>query len=344
MNVNSDTTMRVVRARAFGPPEVLEDEAAERPGPGTGEALIEVLTVPVLHLDVQVRSGWEKALFGIEPPYVPGSGYVGRVVDVGPEVDRGLLGRVVAVDTGQTGGYVEWAVARSEELIGVPDGLDAVAAAALLHDGRTALGLLEAVPVRPGDHVLVLGAAGGLGDLLVQLTAARGALVVAAARGEAKLRTAREDGADATIDYSVPSWRSDAAAAVGETGCFSVVFDGVGGALGTASFELLGPGGRFSAHGAPSGSFAAIDGLAAQRAGVTVSGIEAAQFRPVDVGRLTSAAFTAAQRGEVRPAVGQTYTLTDARRAHYEIEARSTTGKSILITAAGYAGGLPASR
>ncbi len=332
--------MQVVRARAFGAPCVLQVETTASPRPAPGEVLIEVLAVPVLHLDVQIRSGWQRDLFGIEAPYIPGSGYVGRVVEVGPDLGQDLIGRVVAVDTGQAGGYVERAAADAARLITVPAGVEAVAAAALLHDGRTALGLLETVPVRRGDLVLVLGAAGGLGDLLMQLAAARGAVVVAAARGEARLQAARDRGAREAVDYSAPSWREDAAAVIGDPGRFDVIFDGVGGALGTASFELLAPGGRFSAHGAPSGSFASIDEKAAAQRGAVVTGIEAAQFDPDGVARLSADAFAAAQRGEISPNVGATYALTDAARPHAAIEARATSGKTVLITAAGRAHGL----
>lgn len=332
--------MQVVRAQAFGAPDVLAVETIAGPRPASGEVLIEVLAVPVLHLDVQIRSGWERCLFGVQPPYIPGAGYVGRVVELGPDLGQDLLGHVVAVDTGQTGGYVERAVANTARLITVPDGVDAVAAAALLHDGRTALGLLETVPVQRGDQVLVLGAAGGLGDLLIQLAAARGAVVVAAARGEAKLQAARDRGAREAVDYSTPSWRGDAAAVLGDPGRFAVVFDGVGGDLGTASFELLAPGGHFSAHGAPSGSFASIEEAAAGQLGAVVTSIEAAQFDPDGVARLSADAFAAAQRGEIRPNVGPTYALTDAAQAHAAIEARATLGKTVLLTAVGRADGL----
>jgi len=130
---------------------------------------------------------------------------------------------------------------------------------------------------------------------------------------------------------------------LGGPGRFDVIFDGVGGDLGTASFDLLTSSGRFSAHGAPSGSFASIDEKAAAQRGAVVTGIEAAQFDPDGVARLTADAFAAAQRGEIRPNVGSTYALTDAAWAHAAIEARATSGKTVLITAAGRAHGLTVS-
>ncbi len=91
---------------------------------------------------------------------------------------------------------------------------------------------------------------------------------------------------------------------VGGPGQFDAIFDGVGGDLGSASFDLLAPGGRFSAHGAPGGRFASIDQVAAAQRGAAVTGIEAAQFGTDGVARLTAAAFAAAQRGEIRANVG----------------------------------------
>lgn len=244
---------------------MLEWREAAGPLPSEGEVLIDVVAVPVLHLDTQIRSGWGRQ-FGITPPYVPGTGYVGRVVEAGPGAEPSWTGRMVAVDTGAAGGCTERAVAEADRLIQVPDGVGPAETAALLHDGRTALGLCEAVPVHAGDRVLVLGAAGGLGLLLVQLARIAGAHVVAAARGAKKLDLASEVGAHATVDYSDPGWRGHARAVSGGGHGFDVVFDGVGGALGTVAFDLVASGGRFSAHGAPSGGFAAVDADVARRA------------------------------------------------------------------------------
>ena len=180
--------MRVALARQFGAPDVLDVAERSDPAPAAGQVLIEVAAVPVLHLDEQIRSGWERDLFGVQPPYVPGSGYVGRVCGLGAGVDSGWSGAMVAVDTGQSDGYVEYALAAEDALVEVPVGVGLVDAAALLHDGRTALGLLERVPVESGDRVLVVGAAGGLGSLLVQLASARGGQVTAAAPGRGQAR------------------------------------------------------------------------------------------------------------------------------------------------------------
>jgi NADPH:quinone reductase len=109
-------------------------------------------------------------------------------------------------DTRETGSYAERVAVPADGLVPFPDELTAVTAAALLTDGRTALGILDGVAVQAGTPVLITGAAGGMGLLLVQLATARDARVVGAARGEPKLAAVRAQGADAAIDYSAPGW------------------------------------------------------------------------------------------------------------------------------------------
>ena len=128
-------------------------------------------------------------------------------------------------------------------------------AVALLADGRTALLLVRNAELHAGDRVLVEAAAGGLGSLLVQLAHNAGATVVAAAGGKRKLAIAREVGADFVVDYDAPDWPEQVRAAVG---AIDVVFDGVGGTIGAAAFELIATGGRMSTYGMASGTFTSI--------------------------------------------------------------------------------------
>lgn len=321
--------MRAVQAIRFGGPEVLT--AAELPDPaaGTGEAVIGVAAADVLFLDTQVRQGDAAEYFPVRPPYVPGGAVAGTVLAVGEGVDPGWTGRRVAARTDFSGGYAERTVVPAEALIPVPDGLASADAAALLHDGPTALALHDGARPGPETMVLVTAAGGGLGVLLVQLAKAAGARVVAAARGEQKLTLLRQLGADATVDYSAPDWAERARAATGGAGA-DVVFDGAGGEIGLAAFTVTAPGGRFSAHGAPSGGFAPVDPADAARLGVTVVGIEQAQFDAPTARRLTRRALDEAAAGRIRPVVGQTFPLERAADAHRAIEARGTTGKTLL--------------
>jgi NADPH2:quinone reductase len=244
-------------------------------------------------------------------------------------VDPGWVGRRVVART-EGGGYAERAVVPAEGLVPVPDGLGLLEAAALLHDGPTALGLVEGAGMRPGEWALVLAAGGGMGTLLVQLARAAGARVVGAARGEGKLGLVRELGAEVAVDYSEAGWPGRVREATGGAGP-DVVFDGVGGRIGEEAFGITSRGGRFSAHGAASGNFADVDPQDAERRGVSVVGIERVQFAPADARRLAGQAMSEAAAGRLRPVVGQTFPLDRAADAHAAMEARGVVGKTLLL-------------
>lgn len=326
--------MRAIMAERFGGPRVLA--AVDRPEPvaGPGQLVIDVKVADVLFLDTQLRAGWGQEFFGIIPPFVPGDGVAGRAAAVGDGVSPRWLGRRVVARTGggggyAGGGYAERAAVREEYVAEVPDGLDLTDAAALLHDGPTAIGLAESTGVGQGEWVLVVGAAGGMGTLLVQLANGAGARVVGAARGREKLDLVRSLGAAVVVDYADPDWLHLVRQAAGVDGV-AAVFDGVGGEAGTAAFAALAPGGRFSAHGAPSGDFAAINPDVAAARGVTVRGIEQTQFAPAAWRRLAERAMAEAVAGRLRPSIGQIYSLAHATDAHTAIEARAALGKTLL--------------
>ncbi|MEE1755583.1 zinc-binding dehydrogenase [Streptomyces sp. SP18CS02] len=321
--------MRVAQAIAFGGPEVLVTAEAPDPVAGPGQAVVDVAAVDTIYVETQVRAGWGTEYFPVEPPYVPGAGIAGTVRAVGPGVDGAWLGRRVIASLGHTGGYAEQAVADVRTLARVPDGLSFTDAAALVHDGVTAAALLDLTGVRPGERVLVVGASGGMGTLLVQLATAAGALVVGTARGERKSALVRELGARATVDTSAPDWVERAREALGATGA-DVVLDGVGGEVGLASFALVADGGRFSAHGAPTGGFAPVDPAAAGERGVRLLGIEDVRLKGAEHVRLAERALRQAAEGRLRPVIGGTFPLERAAQAHTAIEDRSLLGKVVI--------------
>jgi NADPH:quinone reductase len=322
--------MRVVRATKFGGPEVLVPGRAPEPAAGPGQVVVDVSVAPVLFLDTQIRSGSARAWFPVTPPYVPGRGVAGVVSSVGAGVVPDWLGRRVVADTAEGGGYLERAAVSAEGLITVPGGLGMAEAAALLHDGRTAVSLVDQAGLRAGEWVLVLGAGGGLGSLLVQLAHGAGARVIGAARGKRKLDLARGLGADAVVDYSQSGWPEQVLGETGGVGA-AMVFDGVGGEIGRAAFEVTARGGRFSAHGTPGGGFAPISAQEAGRREITVRGIEHVQFAQADAWRLTELAMSEAAAGRIRPVIGQTFPLEQAADAHRVIEARDAVGKTLLV-------------
>jgi NADPH2:quinone reductase len=333
-------SMTAIQAREFGGPEVLAPVSLPAPVPGPGEAVIAVSVADVLFLDTMIRSGRARDTFGQRPPYIPGNGVAGRVAAVGDGVSPAWAGRAVVARTGPhggSGGYSERALVPAGRLVAVPDGVDLRVAAALLHDGATALGLLAGTPVKPGDTVLVTGAAGGMALLLAQLARAAGARVIGAARlagaprRTEKLDAIRRAGAGAVADYGSPDWTGRVTEASGGAGP-DVVFDGAGGPLGQAAFGIVADGGRFSAHGTPGGGFAPVSAREAAERGVTVRGIEQVQYPPGRHEELIRDALTEAAAGRLRPVIGQVFPLERAADAHAALAARSAIGKTLLLT------------
>ncbi|MFI5939289.1 zinc-binding dehydrogenase [Streptomyces uncialis] len=321
--------MRATQVIEFGDPHVLVPVRLPDPVAGPGEVLVAVEAVDTLVVETQIRAGWGRDYFPITPPYVPGSGVAGTVRALGDGVDPDWTGRRVAASLDLSGGYAELVAVPVGALTAVPDQVSLTDAAALVHDGVTALTLLHATGLRPGERVLVLGASGGMGTVLVQLAKAAGARVVGTARGDRKIALVRELGADAVVDASRPDWLEQTRAALGGTGA-DVVLDGVGGATGAAAFPLVANGGRFSAHGAPSGGFSEVDPDDAAARGIRLFGIADVQLPADERARLVARALEEVAKGALRPVIGATFPLDQAASAHRAIESRELLGKAVI--------------
>jgi NADPH2:quinone reductase len=325
--------VRAVEVHRFGGPDVLQLRDVADPIPGPGKVLVAASACDVLFVDTMIRSGRGADYFPIRPPYVPGNGVGGTIAALGSGIDASWLGRPVVAHTGGaggTGGYAELASVDLKDCALVTDDIDLLEATAALHDGTTALRVLEKTAPMEGEWILVLGAAGGMGLLLVQLLASRGAKVVGAARGSTKREVVSEAGAVAAVDYDDSGWTD--AVLDASSGCRPlVILDGVGGSIGGDAFRLIADGGRFSAHGTPSGSFAPIDNAEAQRRGITVTTIADLQYSEGDRSRLLAAILEEIGAGQVAPLVGQTFSLAEASKAHLAIESRETVAKTLLL-------------
>jgi NADPH2:quinone reductase len=320
--------MLAIEAERFGGPQVLTARQVPDPVAGPGQVVVRTSAADVLFVDTLIRAGRAVDFFPIRPPYVPGNGVAGQVISLGDGVDPGWAGRPVVAHTGGSGGsggYAEQVAAG--ELIPVPEELGLPEAAALLHDGTTAMGLLRQTEVKPGEQVLVTAAAGGMGVLLVQLARTAGGRVIGAARGRRKLAMVSDAGADAVVDYSEPGWTGRVRELTAGHGP-DVVFDGAGGPLGRSAFEIIAPGGRFSAHGMSDGGFAPLDHAEARRRGVIVNGIGA--YEPETFRQRAAAALAEAAAGRLSPVVGQEYPLASAADAHAALESRLAVAKTLL--------------
>ncbi|MFL5830855.1 MAG: zinc-binding dehydrogenase [Solirubrobacteraceae bacterium] len=321
--------MKAIVMERFGAPDVLVQREVADPVVGPGDALIDVEFASVTFVETQIRAGRAPhASMLPELPVVPGNGVGGVVADVGSDLDTALLGARVVSTTGGSGGYAELAAVAAATVLPVPGELATDVAVALLADGRTAVGLIERSAIQAGETVLVEAAAGGVGALLVQLAKRAGARVVAAAGGERKLKTAEALGADILVDYRSPSWTAELAELL-DGDRLDVVFDGVGGPIGRAGFELLGPGGRLCGFGMASGQFVSIAEDELRDRGVTL--LRGAAPDPARMAALSAEAIRAAAAGELRPVIGQKLPLASAAEAHRAIEARATIGKTLLF-------------
>ncbi len=310
--------MRAIRQQTLGGPEVLELVEVARPEPGPTEVLVRVAAAGVNPVDWKVRT--RGGLLG-EPPFTVGWDVAGIVEVLGGGVTRFAVGdRVLGMPRfpREAAAYAEYVTSPSRQLARIPEGLGDIEAAGLPLAGLTAWqALVETADVQPGQRVLVLAAAGGVGHLAVQIAKARGAYVLGTARAS-KHDFLHELGVDEPIDYTTGS--------VGErVRDVDVVLDLVGGEAGLDAFPALREGGIFIR--VPSASD--LDSLLESAEGrVRVTGI---LVEPDRLGLEALADLVAS--GQLRVHVSQTFPLEQASRAHELGETGRTQGKLVLTLA-----------
>jgi NADPH:quinone reductase len=323
------SNMQAVIAEEPGGPEKLRLVELPDLQPDADEVAIAVAVAAISFMDTQVRAGTAPGP-AASFPLVIGNGVGGTVSEVGEGVDASWIGASVITSTGGKGSYATQAIASVGDLHRQPTGLDLASAVALLADGRTAIGLIRAADIMSGDTVVVTAAAGGVGGLLVQLAVNAGARVIALAGSRTKLDHAHGLGANITINYRQSDWPEQLTAAA--PGGIDVGFDGIGGETSQLLFERLRSGGRFLPHGIAGGSWGRVDEDRAAARHITIIPLTTVSGGPEENYRLIEQAFTLAAAGTIRPTIGQTFPLEHAAAAHAAIEARSTIGKTLLVT------------
>ena len=311
--------------------EVLEVQPQERPTPGEGEVLVEVAASGVNFIDVYQREG----VYPLATPFTLGMEGAGRVVETGPGVEDVAVGDLVAWAM-TTGSAASYAVLPARVVVPVPEGVDPVVAAAAMLQGMTAQFLTtDTYPVRPGTAALVHAAAGGVGQLLVQMLKAKGATVVATAGSQAKCETARARGADHVIDYSQVDDLAAAVRAFTPDGRgVDVAYDGVGASTFDASLASLRPRGTLAIFGAASGAVPPVDVQRLNAGGSLFLTRPSLAHHVADRGELLARAgevLGAVADGSLEVAIGGRYPLTDAGAAYEALEGRATEGKLVLI-------------
>ncbi|WP_405822495.1 quinone oxidoreductase [Streptomyces sp. NBC_01390] len=318
--------MQSIRVTRPGDPSELRLEQTELPVAGPGQALVRNTAVGVNYIDVYYRDGTYPA----EPPFTPGQEAAGVVEAVGAGVSGFAPGARVAY-AAQLGAYAEYTVVPEDKLIPVPDGVELAEAAAVTLQGLAAYYLThETHPVAKGETVVVLAAAGGLGRLLVQLAAARGATVVAVASTPEKEEVARRAGAHHTFGYEQFDAR---VREVTDGQGAQVVYDSVGATTHLTSLRSLGRRGTLALCGLSSGPVPPLD-IELLRGGgslfLTRPTMKDYVYDARTLRTAGGAVFEHLASGVLKPLLHATLPLADAAEAHRLLEGRATTGKLLL--------------
>jgi NADPH2:quinone reductase len=320
--------MRAIQVSAWGGPEVLElVEDAATPEPGSGEVLIRVTRAGINFADTHARENAYLARY--ELPLIPGAEVAGVVERGAGDIADGT--RVAALVG--TGGYAEYAVAPAASVALIPDGVSDGVALALLLQGLTAWHLYKtSARLASGETVVVIAAAGGVGSLAVQLAKPFGAgRVIATASSEAKRELARSLGADAALDPNADGL-ADALQEANGGRKVDVVLEMAGGRVFDECLKALAPLGRLVTYGLASREPNQISNGTLMRRSQAVVGFWLMHVlgRPELVGPPLGDLFARVAQGELRVVEGETYGLSEARRAHEELQGRRTSGKLLL--------------
>ena len=301
------------------------------PQPGPGQVRIAVRAASLNFPDLLIVEG----KYQVRPPlpFVPGSEYAGHVEALGEGVSAPAPGSAVAV-IGSSGGFATHACADAARVIALPPGFEVEHGAAFAFTYGTSLhALADRAQLQPGETVLVLGAAGGVGTAALQIAKAMGARVIAAASSADKCTRCRELGADETIDYGHEDLRERVRQLTGGRGV-DVVFDPIGGALAEPALRSLTWRGRYLVVGFAAGTIPALPWNLVLLKGTSVVGVFWGDFvrrEPQafarDLGRL--AQWYA--QGLIRPVIDERLPMSALPAAFARMASREVRGKLLLV-------------
>lgn len=321
---------RAVRIDRTGGPEVLQLVDVDLPPPGPGEVLVRHSAIGLNFIDTYHRSG----LYPVELPAPLGSEAAGIVEAVGDGVSEVAPGDRVATFGPLRGAYATARIVPAAALVRLPDDISDEIAAAVMLKGCTTEFLVERCGrVEPGWPVLVHAAAGGVGLLLVQWLKAVGATVIGTTGTEAKAEIARAAGADHVLLADDPDPAARVRDLTGEEGV-RVTFDGVGKATFGTSLDSTARRGLVISFGNASGAVGEVDfAILARKGSLFATRPTLFDYYVTPEEREAGAArvFEMLRSGKLKVAIGQRYALENVRQAHEDLEARRTTGSTLLI-------------
>ena len=317
-----------IRVHQPGGPEALRWEAVEVGDPGPGEVRVVQRAVGLNYIDVYHRTG----LYPLPAPFTPGVEGAGVVDAVGDGVTDVAVGDRIAY-AGPIGGYAEARLIPADRLVRLPETIDFEQAAAMMLQGMTAHMLLHSVrQVRAGETILVHAAAGGVGLILCQWAAALGAQVIGTVSSAAKAALAGAHGCHHPIIYTQSDFVAETLRITGGAK-LPVVYDSVGKDTFLRSMDCLAPRGLMVSFGQSSGPVEPLSpNLLAQHGSLFLTRPTLFTYiaDPAELRSAANALFEVVTQGLVRVEVHQRFALADAADAHRALEARKTTGSTIL--------------
>ena len=323
--------MKAALCRQFGPPETLVIEDVPSPRPGAGEVVVTVKAASVNFPDVLIIQN----KYQVKPPlpFSPGSELAGVVKEIGEGVTNAKRGdRVIAFAS--YGAFAEECLVPAARLVPMPAGMDFVTAASfLLTYGTSHHALRNRAATRPGETLLVLGAAGGVGIAAIEIGKVLGLRVIACASSEDKLAVCREHGADETINYASEDLREGIKRATGGKGV-DVIYDPVGGAYAEAAIRSSAWRARYLVIGFASGDIPKIAlnlPLLMERSLVGVYWGEWTRRTPAEFAAAVKELGEWYAEGKLNPHVSSQFPLAQTAAALNELAGRRAKGKVVIV-------------
>jgi NADPH2:quinone reductase len=323
--------VKAALCRAWGEPETLSVEDAPSPALAPHQVRIRVAAAGINFADSLMVAG----KYQVKPPFpfTPGLEVAGEIMEAGSETTGFHRGQRVLAVLRSGGGYAEEIVIRATSVAPIPDGMDFVTAAAFpVAYGTSHFALTHRGHLKPGETLLVLGAAGGVGLTAVEIGKALGARVIAAAGGAEKLAVAREHGADELIDYRSESIRDRVRELTGGNGA-DVVYDPVGGDAFDQALRAVNWEARMLVIGFASGRIQAVPANLVLVKNISVIGVvwgAQGDRDPALITRYLAELLGWWEAGRLKPVVAKTFPLTDAASAMQALLSRRYAGKIVL--------------
>ncbi|MCY7387887.1 MAG: quinone oxidoreductase [Burkholderiales bacterium] len=319
-----------IRIHEHGSPEVMKWEVVEVGNPGEKEIRVRHTAVGLNYIDTYHRTG----LYKIPLPSVIGREGAGIVEAIGTGVTEFKVGDRVAYGSAPIGSYSEARLVAADRVVKIPDGVTDQQAASMMLKGMTAQYLIRrSYAVKPGDTILFHAAAGGVGLILCQWAKHLGATVIGTVGSEEKATLAKANGCDYVINYRTDDFVARVAEITAGKKC-AVVYDGVGKDTFMKSLDCARPRGLVALFGNASGKVEPLDlGLLAAKGSlfVTRPTLDTHVASREDLVATANDLFDVVGRGIVKIEINQRYALKDAAQAHRDLEARKTTGSTVLI-------------